>query len=173
MMTMTMTILAGAHSIAAKSKSPKRVSVREILIELPDGAKLSLPAPKLSPLSGQANEAFKLNRSFRLGPEYVELLEWNGLSLQSKLVELNRSTPIATVLKEETLFEVPASAVKTETFAWGTVSSYCTPSSGSTCAFLMRINRLKAKTEEQEATLFLRYSASASLTFDFSKVKLK
>lgn len=144
------------------AKSPQNINKNsKIQIQLKSKKKLLLEVPRL--LDG--TQQYKINNFFHLGQEYSELVKWQGLQLEAKTSEQFNADNKADILSKEVGYEVSPIAIKEESYSWGKVSSFCTPSSGGTCAFLLL-------PKNEKSIIILRYSSSAHLVFNFSSVIL-
>ena len=127
-------------------------------IELPykKHKKIVLPMPRIM----SDDEKYKMNKISILNEKCKPVMSWSGLQLEAKLI----TTPakVAETLMVETGFDGPVNAV-VEDYSWGKVRSFCSPSSGGTCAFLLQ-------PKNDKISLVLRHSASVGIAFDFSKV---
>ncbi len=141
--------------------SKYKSSPTQFRIQLFSNKKLVLGIPRLQSYGGEC----KVNKSFRPSRDYHRLASWEGLELEAKIASRNETENMAKIISKEANHEVSSSTMKEEIYSWGQVTSFCTPSSGSTCVFL-----LMPKNETD--LLILRYSSSAHLEFDFSKVFL-
>lgn len=125
------------------------------------GKVLQMACPRLQTTSDAKCDS----KAIALKETYEKVLSVDGIELVGKFLKPLAQEKIYDLFSAELNFQFPKEGLRSQSYAWGKVSSYCTASTGTTCVYLLQM--------KESSWVLFRYSSSVPLVFDFKTVSLK